>query len=410
MELIIGCIGKPSAGKSTFFNAVTSGKAKTGNFPFTTIEPNEGISAYLVDCACKSLGKVDQCSPRYGKCVNGVRHVPIKLLDVAGLIPGASKGAGLGNKFLNDLSQAHVFLHVIDISGKTNEKGEETIGYDPINDAEWLRTEIHQWVFTNLYSKWDSIVRRHQATQSSLAATFSAQLSGYSASQSLINTVLTHLELKDPCDLREWDENQLHRLVSGFLNFRFPTLLVLNKADQPGDTDRNIERVIDQYGQDKCFVASAAAECFLLAATKQDFIRYEPGEMTYTTHQDDKTLKPLEKKIEKRLERISDMVLFRYGSTGVRAAINRAVEISNTIVVYPVKNLTSFVAHDGGVLGLALLMKRGSTVREVAAKMLKGSVEMKFSHAEAQDGRRLADDEPLEASCVVLKIVLDTIQ
>lgn len=127
MDVIIGCVGKPSAGKSTFFNAVTDGKAKTGNFPFTTIEPNEGITYFMSQCPCVAKNKSSVCQPRYGKCVQGTRYIPIKLLDVAGLIPGASEGAGLGNKFLDDLRHANVLMHIIDVSGRTNEKGEVRI-------------------------------------------------------------------------------------------------------------------------------------------------------------------------------------------------------------------------------------------------------------------------------------------
>lgn len=82
------------------------------------------------------------------------------MLDVAGLVPGASEGRvlyhfiikinniikGLGNKFLDNLRTAHVLLHIIDVSGRTNEKGEETIGYDPTNDVIWLQDEIHRYV------------------------------------------------------------------------------------------------------------------------------------------------------------------------------------------------------------------------------------------------------------------------
>ena len=75
--------------------------------------------------------------------MGGTRFIPVKLLDVAGLVPGASEGAGLGNKFLDDLRHADVLMHILDVSGTTNEKGEATVGYDPINDAQWLHGEIH---------------------------------------------------------------------------------------------------------------------------------------------------------------------------------------------------------------------------------------------------------------------------
>ncbi|TYZ61313.1 hypothetical protein PybrP1_010537 [[Pythium] brassicae (nom. inval.)] len=418
MELVIGCVGKPSAGKSTFFNAVTDGKAKVGNFPFTTIEPNEGVTYYLTACPCAAKGKTALCQPRYGRCEQGVRHVPVKLLDVAGLIPGASEGAGLGNKFLDDLRHAHVLMHIIDISGRTNEKGEETEGYDPINDADWLSTEIHNWVFNNLWRRWGSIARRHQTTKSSLSATFVAQLSGYGASPSLIGTMLDRMALRDPFDLTVWGEAEVHAVVDAFLAIRFPTVLVLNKADQGADADKNIEKVAEKYGSDRCFVASAAAECFLRAAAKQNFIRYEPGSMFYATAGDADAdadsadsagsgaapLRPAEKKIAKRLERISDMVLFRYGSTGVRAAINAAVELSNSVVVYPVKSLKNFSTDAGGkgVFGDAVMVRRGTTVRELAYKVSQ-FIGANLAYAEGEDGRRLAEDEPIASANLIVK-------
>lgn len=413
MELVIGCVGKPSAGKSTFFNAVTDGKAKTGNFPFTTIEPNEGITYYMTTCPCGAKGKTAVCQPRYGKCEQGMRHVPVKLLDVAGLIPGASEGAGLGNKFLDDLRHAHVLMHIIDVSGRTNEKGEETEGYDPINDADWLNAEIHSWIYNNLWKRWGSIARRHQATKSSLANTFVGQLSGYGASPSLINTMLDKMGMKDPFDLTTWREPEVHTLVDEFLSIRFPTILVLNKADQGEDTDKNIEKVAEKYGSDRCFVSSAAAECFLRAAAKQNFIRYEPGSMFYSTLEDGDDdsapanappLKPVDKKIAKRLERISDMVLFRYGSTGVRSAINAAVELSNTVVAYPVKSLKNFStdANGKGVFGDAVMVRRGTTVRELAYRVSQ-FIGANFAYAEGEDGRRLAEDEPIVNSNLIVK-------
>jgi ribosome-binding ATPase YchF (GTP1/OBG family) len=398
---------------------VTDGKAKTGNFPFTTIEPNEGITYYMTTCPCLAKQKTSVCAPKYGKCVQGMRHIPVKLLDVAGLIPGASEGAGLGNKFLDDLRQADVLMHIIDVSGRTNEKGEETIGYDPINDADWLQSEIHEWIFNNLWKKWPSIARRHQATKSSLMNTLVGQLSGYGASPSLIAKMLSQMgaKAKDPCDLTTWKEEEVHELVNFFLEIRFPTILVLNKADQGDDTDKNIEKIAEKYGSDKCFVSSAAAECFLRAASKQNYIRYEPGSMFYSTSEDppdneeeqaDKKLLPLkpieEKKIKKRLEKISDMVLFRYGSTGVRAAINAAVELSNTVVVYPVKSLKNF-STDGngkGVFADAIFVRRSTTIRELAYRVSQ-FIGTNFAYAEGEDGRRLAEDEPIEKNNLIVR-------
>lgn len=158
-----------------------------GNYPFTTIKPNHGVSYVPVQCPCKQYGKQDQCRPRYGKrelvaykmswlieyglgrCVDGQRFMPIQIMDVAGLVPGASTGAGLGNQFLDDLRHAQGLIHVVDVSGTTDQNGKETQGYDPINDINWLRTEIHSWIANNLLKKWGGIVRRHIALSKSIS-------------------------------------------------------------------------------------------------------------------------------------------------------------------------------------------------------------------------------------------------
>src|SRR3989344_3367452 len=120
--MLIGIVGKPSCGKSTFFKSSTLAEVDIANYPFTTIKPNRAMGYVKINCADKFFEK--QCNPRMGYCTNHKRFVPVELLDVAGLVPGAHEGLGMGNKFLDDLRQAGVLIHVIDVSGSTNEKGE----------------------------------------------------------------------------------------------------------------------------------------------------------------------------------------------------------------------------------------------------------------------------------------------
>lgn len=80
--------------------------------------------------------------------------MPIELLDVAGLVPGAHQGKGLGNKFLDDLRHADALIHVVDVSGTTDAEGKATRGYDPAQDIVWLRSEITRWILGNLMDKW----------------------------------------------------------------------------------------------------------------------------------------------------------------------------------------------------------------------------------------------------------------
>jgi ribosome-binding ATPase len=93
-------------------------------FRFTTIDPQRAIGYLQVDCACKRYNLTGKCKPNYGFCHAGQRSVPIELLDVAGLVPGAHEGKGLGNKFLDDLRHADALVHVVDVSGTTDAEGE----------------------------------------------------------------------------------------------------------------------------------------------------------------------------------------------------------------------------------------------------------------------------------------------
>ena len=110
----IGLVGKPNVGKSTFFSAATLAKVDIANYPFCTIEPNVGVAfvAARLDCPCKDIrvkleaeGRIEAvkeddprkgslCEPRTGSCVGHRRLVPCFLVDIAGLVPGASEGRG----------------------------------------------------------------------------------------------------------------------------------------------------------------------------------------------------------------------------------------------------------------------------------------------------------------------------
>ncbi|KAI9697749.1 MAG: hypothetical protein M1836_004425 [Candelina mexicana] len=167
---LIGLVGKPSSGKSTTLNSLTDASSKatsrkpfdlypsrrTAHLPpsFTTIDPQRAIGYLQISCACSRFGVSDRCKPNYGSCVEGRRSVPIELLDVAGLVPGAHEGRGLGNKFLDDLRHADALVHVVDVSGTTDAEGKATRGYDPSQDIVWLRSEIVRWIQGNLMDKW----------------------------------------------------------------------------------------------------------------------------------------------------------------------------------------------------------------------------------------------------------------
>eukprot|EP01132_Coremiostelium_polycephalum_P006065 gene6065-7555_t len=402
-ELVIGCVGKPSAGKSSFLNAATDSNAKVGNYPFTTIEPNYGVTYYPTECPCKRFDKISQCSPRYGRCENGTRYIPVKMLDVAGLVPGASEGLGLGNQFLDDLRHAHVLLHVVDVSGTTNEKGEETTGYDPINDIQWLKDEIHNWIYNNLWKRWQNIIRKQKATKSQADIILQKKLSGYGTRIQLVRESLENINLREPISLESWDTDQLHKFVNSFLDVRFPTVLVLNKVDMSA-SDQNISKICSKYPNNVMVPTSALAECFLKKMRSQNYIKYKEGDDMFETFETDSNLKQCDEKLKSRLEKLQDLVLFRYGSTGIQYAIKTAVELKKFIPVYPVKNLKSLSCDKSGgsVLRDCMLVPPGTEVREFAG-ILHPDLEKYYLYAEGISGTRLGETDVITEHNNIIK-------
>ncbi|KAF8985082.1 hypothetical protein BGZ46_006044 [Entomortierella lignicola] len=404
-DVVIACVGKPSAGKSSFLNAVTDATAKVGNYPFTTIKPNNGIAYFPIECPCKRFNKSKVCAPRY----DGKRFVPIQILDVAGLVPGASEGQGLGNQFLDDLRHANALIHVVDVSGTTDANGKETVGYDPIGDIEWLRGEIHSWIYGNLDKRWSQIVRRHVAVsmrnqlhdiqskdrlEASTAETLHNQLSGYGATLLIVQKTLDRSGVKESMDT--WDKETIKKVVDAFLDERFPTVIALNKIDLP-DSDKNISKIMRKYGQSKVVLSSALAETFLRKLHKQKFIIYEEGTDIVQTKEDlpDSDLKPLDDKLQNRIEKVQDLVLYRYGSTGVQDVILKAVEVLGLIPAFPVKSLSTFANANGkGVFRDCVLLWPGTTVLEFA-DIVHPEIAKHYLGAETVGNRKIGEDDEI---------------
>ncbi|ODV83404.1 hypothetical protein CANARDRAFT_80808 [[Candida] arabinofermentans NRRL YB-2248] len=390
---LIGIVGKPSSGKSTTLNSLTDANAKMGAFPFTTIDPNKATGYLQVECACARFSKQDQCKPNYGWCTNGKRHVPIELLDVAGLIPGASQGLGLGNKFLDDLRSADALIHVVDVSGTTNAEGKATRGYDPIQDIQWLQDEIRLWIEGNLHKRWGSIVRRHTATKSSIVETLRAQFGGYGATAQLIAKAIDSIPNLPP--LEQWDNEWITTVVIAFMRFKFPTVLALNKIDHP-DADKNVSKIVLKYPDTKAVLTSAITEVFLRKLAKQNYIKYDGGEFIDTLEDlgSESGLKECDEKLLQRIENIKDMVLYRFGSTGVVQVLQEAANVLELIPVFTVRNINTFTGNSGtAVFRDCTLIKKGTTVAQVARYIMG---EVTVAAIEGVGGKRISADDTID--------------
>jgi ribosome-binding ATPase YchF (GTP1/OBG family) len=307
-------------------------------------------------------------------------------------------GKGLGNRFLDDLRHADALVHVVDVSGTTDAEGKATRGYDPSVDIVWLRSEIVRWIQGNLMDKWGSIKRRHVAVKATAVETLQNQFSGYGSTTTVVARCLDRLALKEP--LQDWSNETIERVVNAFTDEKFPTVIALNKIDHP-DADKNIAKIAKMQDPQSIVLCSAISEVFLRKLAKQGFVKYTEGSEFVDTRQDlieqgdpeGGGLKELDEKLTTRIENLKDMVLYRFGSTGVVQVLSRAAELLGLVPVFPVRNIHTFTsgsASSTNVFRDCVLVSKGSTVGDVYRKVM-GDAPM--AYVETEGGRRVAEDD-----------------
>ena len=356
---LVGIVGKSNTGKSTFFKAATLIDVEISNRIFTTLKPNQGVGYVLSKCPCKEFGV--SCSPRNSKCVNGIRFIPITIVDIAGLVPEAHKGKGLGNKFLSDIMEASALIHVIDCSGGTDDEGNPVMlgTHDPEKDIEFLPKEIDYWILEILTKNWTNIKKKAEVTKEKIEDLIHKQLSGLQMTHETIKQAVKELGIT-----MDSDEGELLELIGYVREIDKPILIAANKIDLK-EAQNNFEVLREKYRD--IIPCSAESELALREAAEHDMIDYIPGDKRFDMISD-----RLSERQINALEFIRKSVLERYGSTGVQQALNKAVfDILRMIVVYPVANMNKLSDKSGNILPDAFLVKKGTKLKEFAFKIHK---------------------------------------
>lgn len=389
----VGLVGKPNVGKSTFFTASTRADVDTASYPFTTIEANRGVGYVRAECPHEELGL--ECDPNNAPCLNGTRMIPVEIIDVAGLVPDAHSGKGLGNQFLDDLRQASTLVHIIDASGSTNSEGEpcQVGGHDPVDDVEFLGEEVDHWLKGILQKNWQKVSRRLEVAGGKIEKVIYEQLSGLGVTEANVTRALREVDLPD--SPKEWGEEELLQIAKVVRKRTKPMILAANKADIA--PDKNLSEL---DGLDYEVVpTSAEYELALRKASEKDIVDYVPGDDHFDIIDEGITE---EQKIA--LEKIRDFMKKNNG-LGVQQTLEKAIyDLLDMIVVYPVENEHNYTDKKGRVLPDAYLLKRGSTAEDLAFTVHTDIGEGFIRAVDARSDRVVGRDHELEDGDII-KIV-----
>ncbi|MDG6928592.1 MAG: redox-regulated ATPase YchF [Nitrososphaerota archaeon] len=362
MTVRIGLVGKANTGKTTFWNSATLQEAEMSNYPFTTKTPNVGTAFVVAPCICREMGVKDD--PVNSKCLDGFRYVPVELVDLPGLIIGASEGKGLGNQFLSVASQSDALIHVVDASGSIDEEGRiaDPGTGDPVKDFEEIEGELVAWYVKIIEKNRDKMVKLLKSVNPVRA--LAEPLNGMRIRESDVDTALRRSAL-DAAAFESWTSSQLWKFTGALREVSKPTLILANKMDLPGAT-KNYGRLRDANSDLIVAPASAESELALRRAEQAGLIKYNPTAESFHIL-DERSLTPAQRSA---LQLIQRLVLKERMRTGVQFALGvtvcKPLRINEDYPVYDVEKLSDKHRH---VLPDAHLLPDGNTVKDMALQI-----------------------------------------
>jgi len=391
---LLGIVGKPNTGKSTFFSAATLAPAEIANYPFTTIKPNRGVGYVRTPCVHEEFDVND--NPGNSICMNGVRLIPIEFIDCAGLVPGAWQGRGLGNQFLDEIRKADVLIHIVDASGGTDCEGKLCrLGEnDPLDDVKFLEHEVTMWMASILKKDWPKIARTAETESKDLVTMLEERVSGLGIKRTHLIEAVRRAQLNSEKPTF-WSDEDFVKFVDVLRQIAKPILIVANKMDLP-TSEANLRRL--KEANRLAIPVCAEAELALRRAAEKQLIDYRPGDCNFKINAPEK----LSESQTKALETIREKILFNLGTTGVQEAINTAFfKMLNMITVYPVEDLEHLSDHTGRVLPDAYLVPYGTTARQLAY-IIHTELGEGFIHAiEAREKKRVGEEYVLKDRDVI---------
>lgn len=388
--MLIGLVGKPSAGKSTFFKAATLMDVLIAAYPFATIKPNTGVGYVRVPCICKDFNT--KCNPRTGSCNGETRFVPVELMDVAGLIEGASEGKGLGNQFLNDLSRADAFIHIVDVSATTDAEGKECTPDkgNPVKDIQMLENELDLWYLGILNKAWGPLVRKMVIEKTDLVKSITKQFSGLNVTEDDVKIAIRKLNL-DPEKANSWTADNLKNFAHEIRHLTKPMIIAANKIDKPSGMEW-YRKIREDFPNLRIIPCSADSELSLRQASKAGMIDYVPGEKDFKLHEE-----KLNEKQKQALKSIKENMLDKFlEGTGVQAILDTTVfSLLNYIAVFPA-GAHKLADSKGNILPDCFLVPSGTTALQFAFKLHTDLGNNFVKAIDARTKQAVGKDHPLK--------------